>query len=134
MVRRTEAQIAADLVAAVANVTATGTTATYTATGTTATTTTTCTTAMVARTDTTANATSTTGTTGATIPIVNNFSLTPATSTDTVIDYSCKTRINLYKTSTVALPTAFSVDGEGLLTFTEEVKDRSTAYDWDAVN
>ena len=32
------------------------------------------------------------------------------------------------------LPTAFSVDGEGLLTFTEEVKDMSTTYGWDAIN
>ena len=134
MVRRTQAQIAADLAVAVANATATGTTATDAATGTTSTTTTTGTTYTVARTGTTANAIFTTGTTGATTPIMNKCSLIPATSTDTVIDYSCKTGIDIYKTSTAALPSAFSVEGEGLLTFTEEVKVRSTAYGWDAIN
>ena len=63
-----------------------------------------------------------------------NFSLTPTATTNTIIYYFSKQGVDINIIVTVVLQASFSVVGEELLTFTEKVENRSTAYDWDATN
>ena len=94
MVRRTQAQIAADLAVAVANATAIGTTATDAATGTTSTTTTTGTTYTVARTGTTANAIFTTCSNTNIFKYI--YCIDYFYTTNLIIVHKCTTNIVLY--------------------------------------
>ena len=66
-----------------------------------------------------------------TAPII--FALSPATVDSGILNYATKTGSDIYKTAIAKLSTQYSVNGEGLKTFINELQDRSTSSGWTSI-